>query len=68
MNGPYFLNSEIFQTKNLTRVEPPKNPCILKSGGPIMELLEIKEGLAYCEWEDGYANFPVKCLYRLIEL
>ena len=60
------LRRDTFEMNELAKVEPPASPVILKSGGPIMDLIEFGEGLAVCEWEDGRARFPLSSLYRLV--
>ncbi len=57
-----------FPTSDIIKVAPPKRPCVLNSGGPVMELLSISEGVALCEWRDddgkiGRGRFSLNCLY-----
>ena len=62
-----------FDRSDLTRVPcPHRNPVVLKSGGPILDLLAVEGDNAICEWaEDGEKVrriFPVACLYRCVPL
>lgn len=51
-----------------------KNPVILNSGGPIMELEAVEDGpdgeRAVCSWDHGKSRsiFPVACLSRPVPL
>lgn len=55
-----------FFSGELELVPEFRDPVMLKSGGPIMEVLSVDSSGALCEWEDGRETFPVACLYRLV--
>lgn len=65
------LRRESFPVGNLVRVPSPAAPVVLKSGGPVMNLLGVTDGIALCEWltaDDRLSRgtFPVPCLYRCV--
>ena len=76
MSGEDFeLRSGSFNMSELVKVEPPKYPALLKSGGPIFDVLDIDDdGYAHCQWDrfiDGVKEsvtevFPIACLYKLV--
>lgn len=60
------LHRGTFAAADLQRVPDPRQPVLLKSGGPIMEVLEDHGDEVVCEWADGRATFPKASLYRLV--
>ena len=67
------LRHGTFEQGDLELVPPFKKPVILKSGGPIMELLgqtrhnaKLNCEEVLCEWDDGRGWFVPATLYRLI--
>ncbi len=66
------LNRAVFSEDDLIRVPLPKNPVIIKSGGPIMEVLSIEGNQVLCEWQhDGKIArgvFSKVILYRLVRM
>ena len=75
MSEDYELRNDSFNLSDLEKVEPPKCPALLKSGGPILDVLDVDdEGWAHCQWDrfvDGVKTvttgaFKAVCLYRLV--
>lgn len=65
------LQRKTFSEGELIRVPAPSKPCVLKSGGPVMDALSQEGNRVLCEWTDdqgkiGRAVFPVDCLYSLV--
>ena len=59
------LNSNTFHPDELEKVPEPKFPAVLKSGGPILDVLDVdKDGIALVSWDNQTATFPIVCLYR----
>ena len=56
----------------LIKIPPPKRPVVLKSGGPILELLDIdQDGIALVCWGkqgEQTAAIPKACLYLATQL
>ena len=75
MSENYGLNQDCFDVSELVSVRPPSNPALLRSGGPILDVLDVDdEGWAHCQW-DRWVNgvkktatgaFKLVCLYRLV--
>lgn len=64
-------NSGLFHADDLVLVPPPARPVVLGSGGPIMELESVEDGVALCSWtaDDGRlcrSRFPLPCLYACV--
>lgn len=60
-----------FHEDDLEKVPDLENPVILKSGGPIMEVLTEDEEACLCEWRGDSGklwrkSYPRVCLYRLV--
>lgn len=71
----YELKRGSFKMSDLERIEPPRCPALLRSGGPILDVLDVdEEGWAHCQWDiftDGVKGaitgaFKAECLYRLV--
>ncbi len=63
------LHRETFAKEELEKAPPKKRPVILKSGGCVMELESVEDGIALCSWENNErklqrASFPLVCLYE----
>ncbi len=63
------LKRDKFQETDLEKIER-KNPVVLNSGGPVMEVETVEGNRALCRWEVNNklarAVFPVACLSRLV--
>ena len=66
------LNTGEFREEDLTIIAPLKNPVVLKSGGPIMEMVsEDDEGFCLVSWgglnnDEKTATFPSVCLFKCV--
>lgn len=65
------IRSEVFSEADLEPVKSPAKPVVLKSGGPIMDLVCFEGDNGVCEWEgqDGTNQrhlIPLVCLYRCL--
>jgi uncharacterized protein YodC (DUF2158 family) len=59
------LERETFRADDLVPVPEPVNPVMLRSGGPIMEVVtEGPEGVL-CKWPGGLEVFRPETLWRL---
>lgn len=59
-----------FRSRDLIKVDESKL-VMLASGGPLMEIESITDGVAICFWHDDKgerknATFPVVCLRKLV--
>ena len=69
------LHQAAFKESELVKVPEPKQPVVLVSGGPVMDLVALEGENGVCEWEDNDNEqhrrlFPLVCLYgckRVIE-
>ena len=57
-----------FRPDELVRVPAPVRPCVLRSGGPVMELEAVEGESGVVSWDGpngsrGRAIFPLACLY-----
>ena len=62
------LRRQTFPAEDLELAPEPKNPVVLKSGGPIMDLETVEGENGLCRWETedskiARATFPLACLY-----
>ena len=60
------LRSGNYDAADLVKIPPPTRPAMLKSGGPVMEVIRVDGDWAVCEWPDGRSTFRVACLYSLV--
>jgi uncharacterized protein YodC (DUF2158 family) len=71
------MKKRTYKCDDLVLVKPFRMPAILKSGGPIMNIISIdSDNVALCEWHNDVdlpseppsqvAAFPIICLYKLV--
>lgn len=65
------LSRDSFAADELVVIPPPVRPVVLKSGGPVMEVLEVIDDQALCRWAGddgrvGTAVFSTACLYACV--
>ena len=65
------MRRQVFAHSELSRVPPGARPVVLRSGGPVMDLEGVGDGIGLCRWrgDDGKihrAQIPVAALYSCV--
>jgi uncharacterized protein YodC (DUF2158 family) len=61
---------DTFLMTDLVKVDTSRS-VVLNSGGPLMDVLSVKDGITLCEWKTdagkvARGRFDVRCLSRLV--
>ena len=64
------MSSRGFNKNDLKLIDTPERDwqfqvgdfCVLNSGGPLIEVIEIVNGDSVCKWDGGAASLPSICL------